>query len=345
MAAARRWIWGVLVAVTAVSILTGCSSTAITSDNPWPQPTWHRQIGPDARFAADDLCPKGRGPRGLDCRSKAPGYESCMKRHPVQNSAMLCQQALIVRIECRFGKRVTFHDEQDCASSFDSYVACRTGTPQRSDDVCAAGEREFLRCPENFDPGGDFDCVKARDAYYDCRGDTRGDDIDCSTYIEVVGVCHALRVSCSGLLDEYLTCTDEGSSPNECAFGSNMRLNCLHDLKAGVFLQTSTCDSIWSDHLRNCSGTKGLEVGGPTPCTHSANWNEASYSICERRGDSADTVGVAYVNPKDGSNYRLPVCWAPEGDNHHMDEEAEHAIGERVLRVIHRLGRTRYESM
>ncbi|MEN3534346.1 hypothetical protein AAH991_04455 [Microbispora sp. ZYX-F-249] len=334
-----------LVAVTAVAILTGCSSTAITSDIPWPQPTWHREISPNARSAADDLCPKGSGPRGLDCRSKAPGYEACMQRHPAKNSAMLCQQALVVRIECRFGERAIFHDEHDCASSFESYISCRTGIPKRSDDVCAAGEREFLRCPEDLDRTGDFDCAKARDAYYDCRGDARSDDIYCSTYIEVVGVRHALRVSCSGLLDKYLTCTAGGLSPNECAFGSYMRLNCLRDLRSGVFLQISTCDSIWSDHLKDCSGTKGLGFDGPTSCTHAANWNEASYSICERRHDSADTVGVAYVNPKDGSNHRLPLCWASKGENHHMDAEAEHAIGDRVLRVIHRLGETRYESM
>ncbi|WP_143737030.1 hypothetical protein [Microbispora sp. GKU 823] len=268
-----------------------------------------------------------------------------MKRHPVKNSAMLCQQALVVRIECRFGERAIFHSGQDCASSFDSYISCRTGTPKRSDDVCAGGEREFLRCPGNFDPASDFNCVKARDAYYDCRGDTRGDDIICATYIEVVSVCRTLRVNCSDLRDKYLTCTTEWPSPNECAFGLNMRVNCLRDLHAGIFLQIATCDSIWSDHLRDCAGIKGLNVDSSTPCTHAANWNEASYSICEKHGDSAETVGVDYVNPKDRNNDRLPVCWAPQSEKHHVEEEAEHAIGGRSVRVIHRFGDTRYESM
>ncbi|MFF4779641.1 hypothetical protein [Microtetraspora fusca] len=269
-----------------------------------------------------------------------------MKRHPAKNSAMLCQQALIVRIECRFGDLSIFNSGQDCASSFESYVSCRTGTPKRSDDVCAAGEREFLRCPEgNFDPDSNFDCAKARDAYYDCRDDTRGDETFCSEYIEVVGVCHALRVSCSDLLDKYLTCVIEGPSPNECAFGLNMRVNCLHDLETGIFLQIATCDSIWSDHLRDCSGRDESSTDGPTPCTHATGWNKASYSICEKQGDSVGTVGVDYVNPEDRDNYRLPVCWAPKSENRYMDEEAEHAIGGRSVRVIHRLGETRYEPM
>ncbi|WP_433217198.1 hypothetical protein [Microtetraspora malaysiensis] len=267
-----------------------------------------------------------------------------MKRHPAKNSAKLCQQALIVRIECRSGELSIFNSGPDCASSFESYVSCRTGTPKRSDDVCAAGEREFLRCPLDFDPDSNFDCVKARDAYYDCRDDTRVDYMFCSTYIEVLGVCHTLRVTCSDLLDKYLTCGIEGSSPNECAFGVNMRVNCLHDLKAGIFRQIATCDSIWSDHLRDCSGLDGLNVDGPTPCTGGVSWNQASYSICEKQGDSAETVGVDYVNPK-GKNYRLPVCWAPKSENQYMDKEAEHAIGGRSVRVIHRLGETRYESM
>ncbi|GIH60882.1 hypothetical protein Msi02_16990 [Microbispora siamensis] len=111
----------------------------------------------------------------------------------------------------------------------------------------------------------------------------------------------------------------------------NMRVNCLRDLHAGIFLQIATCDSIWSDHLRDCAGIKGLNVDSSTPCTHAANWNEASYSICEKHGDSAETVGVDYVSPKDRNNDRLPVCWAPQSENRHMEEEAEHAIGGSVM--------------
>ncbi|MFC0865186.1 hypothetical protein ACFHYQ_23095 [Sphaerimonospora cavernae] len=342
MAAARQRIWGVLVALMAIATLTGCSTTNL--EIPWPQPTWHLKTSHPSYAAADDICPQGQGPRGLDCRSKAPGYKACMKRHLVKNSAKLCQQALIVRIECRSGERAIFHTEQVCASSFESYLSCRTGTPKRSDHVCATGEREFLRCPGYFDPASNFDCVKARDAYYDCRDDTRGEYRLCSTYIEIVDVCYALRVSCSDLLDKYLICGSGWSSPNECAFGATMRVNCLHELKAGVFLQAATCDSIWSNHLRDCAGRNGMKVDGPTPCTGGANWNEISYSICEKQGDSAEVVGVDYVNPE-GRNYRLPVCWAPKSENNHMLEEAEHAIGRRSVRVIHRLGETRYESM
>ncbi|WP_433422626.1 hypothetical protein ACQP1V_13510 [Microtetraspora malaysiensis] len=240
-----------------------------------------------------------------------------MKRHPVKNSATLCQQALIVRIECRRGELAIFFGEYDCASSFESYLSCRMGKPKRSDDVCAAAERALLRCPGSFGPGSfgpdiDFDCVKARDAYYDCRDDTRSDYMFCSTYIEILGVCHTARVSCSDLLDKYLACAHEGLSPNECAFGSNMRIGCLHDLKAGTFRQIATCDSIWRDHLRDCSGLNGLRVDGPTPCTGGATWYEVSYSICEKQGDSAETVRVDYVSAED-NNYRPPICWVPKG--------------------------------
>ncbi|GAA3079437.1 hypothetical protein [Streptosporangium carneum] len=346
MAAARRRIRVFLVVFAAVSILVGCSTTTTAPSISRPQPTWHEiHSDRDSHVAADDVCPKGRGPRGLDCRSKAPGYRECVERLSTDDSSTVCQQALIVRVECSSGERSSFHSGQDCASSFESYVSCRTGTPKRSDDVCAGGEREFLRCPDGFDPASGFDCVRARDAYYECRGDTRGDDLSCPTYLEVLGTCRALGVNCSGLLDKYLGCGVEGLSPNECAFGLNMRVNCLRDLKTGVFLRIATCDSAWDRLLKNCSGSRGLDFDASTPCTRGANWDEVSYSICEKQGDPAETVGVGYANPLDGDNYRLPVCWAPEDRDHRMDKAAEHSIGERSVRAVHRLGETRYESM
>ncbi|MDP9865887.1 MULTISPECIES: hypothetical protein [Streptosporangium] len=263
----------------------------------------------------------------------------------MKTSATLCQQALIVRIECRFGERAPFRGGEDCARSFDSYLACRTGTPSRSDEVCAAGERELSRCPGHFDPAADFDCVKARDAYYECRDDGRGDDAFCSTYIEVLGLCQTLRVGCSDLLDKYLVCAGEDLSPNECAFGLNMRINCLRDLGDGIFRQTATCDSVWRDSIRDCGGTRGLEADGPTPCTGGANWYAASYSICEKQGEPAETVGVAYVYPLSEGASHTPVCWAPEDGDRPMIEAATHASGGWGVRAIYHHGETRYGPM
>lgn len=336
-------IRGLLVALMVLGVLTGCSPTAAPSKIPRSQPSWHFMGDSGPGVPADDICPRGKGPRGLDCRSKAPGYKSCVKRHPMKTSATLCRQALIVRIWCRFGERAAFRSGNYCAASFDSYLSCRTGTPSRSDGVCAAGEREFSRCPGHFDPASDFDCVKARDAYYECRDDGRGDDAFCSTYIEVLGLCHTLRVGCSDLLDKYLGCVRAGLSPNECAFGVTMRLSCLRERGDGVFRQAATCDSVLRNSMRDCVGEKGLEVDGPTPCTSGANWNAASYSICEEQGEPAETVGVAYVYPSNGGIDR--VCWAPEDVTRLMAEAASHASSGRGVRVVHRHGETRYEPM
>ncbi len=344
MVAVEWRIRGVLVALMAIVALAGCSTTATPPKVPRSQPSWHSLGGDNSRVAADDLCPRGKGPRGLDCRSKSSGYGACVKRHLVKNSAILCQQALIVRIECRFGERATFHSGQDCASSFESYLSCRTGSSSRSDDVCAEGEREFLRCPGYFDPASNFDCVKARNSYYKCRDDARGEDIFCSTYIEVLGLCHTLRVGCSDLLDKYLVCTSGGLSPNECAFGLNKRINCLRDLGDGIFRQASTCDSIWRDFIRDC-GKSGLDMNGPTPCTGGTGWSRASYSICEKQGEPAETVGVAYVYPLYLGDARMHVCWAPRGEQRPMAEMAMQASGEHGVRAIYRHGETTYEPM
>ncbi|WP_386155780.1 hypothetical protein [Streptosporangium vulgare] len=327
----------------AIVVLAGCSTTATPPAIPRAQPSWYSVNEPDTGAVAREVCPKGDGPGDVDCRSKVPGYDTCVRRHPAKTSATLCKQALIVRVGCRFGERGAFNNEKACAASFDSYLSCRTGTPVRSDEVCAAGEREFSRCPPTFDPAGGFDCVKARDAYYECRDDRRGDDTFCSTYIEVLGLCHTLRVGCSDLLDRYLGCADEDLSPNECAFGLTMRLNCLRDLGDGVFRQAATCDSVWRGSIRDCGGRQSLDTDGPTPCTGGRNWNTASYSICEKLGDPAETVGVAYVYST--SVGRTPVCWAPEDGARPMTEAAERAFGERGVRLVHRHGETRHEPM
>ncbi len=344
----RSRIRGALVALMALVVLAGCSTTAAPPTVPRAQPSWHPLNDPDTGAVAEELCPKGDGPRGVDCRSKVPGYDTCVKRHPAKTSATsatLCRQALIVQVGCRFGEQAVFNDGKACAASFESYLSCRTGTPVRSDEVCAAGEREFARCPLTFDPASGFDCVKARDAYHECRDDRRGDDPFCSTYIEVLGSCHTLRVGCSGLLDEYLVCVDEDLSPNECAFGLTMRTNCLRDLKDGIFRQTATCDSIWRGSLRDCGGTQGLDVDGPTPCTGGGAWRTSSHSICEKSGEPAETVGVAYVYPSSAAVGRMPVCWAPEDGARPMIEAAEEAYGKRGVRLVHRHGETRHEPM
>ncbi len=343
MVSAGWRIGGFLVALLAIVTLAGCSADTAPPQIPRTQPSWHLLVDDDLRTAADDLCPEGKGPTGLDCRSVAPGYDTCLKRHQVKNAATLCQQALIVRIECRYGLRGSFHNDRYCAASVESYLSCRTGSPRRSDEVCAAGEREFLRCPGYFDPASNFDCVKARDAYYECRDDARGDQAFCSTYIEVLGLCRTLRVDCSGLLDKYLVCASEGLSPNECAFGLNMRINCLRDLADGVFRQVATCDSIWRDAVRDCNGMQGLEVDGPTPCTGGADWQTASYSICEKQGEPAETIGVAYLL-EDGVD-RIPVCWASTDDRGSIVEAATDVSGARGVRVVYQHGETNYEPL
>ncbi|MFC4112351.1 hypothetical protein [Nonomuraea zeae] len=341
---AAGWrIRGLLVALLAIVALAGCSTGTTLPQVPRSQPSWHPLAGDDSRAAADDVCPKGKGPRGLDCRSVAPGYDTCTKRHQVKGSATLCQQALIVAIECRYGEQAIFHSGEDCAASGESYLACRTGSPRRSDEVCAAAEKAFSRCPGDFDPASDFDCLKAREAYYECRADARGDGQFCSTYIVVLGSCRTLRVDCADLLDKYLVCASEGLSPNECAFGLNMRTNCLRDLKDGVFQQIATCDSLWRNAIRDCDGMRGLDVDGPTPCTGGANWDAASYSICEKQGPSSETVGVAYL--MDGGSYRMPICWVPENEKHSVSAAAMDAAGVRGVRVEYRHGETRFEPL
>ncbi|MBN6057406.1 hypothetical protein JYK22_36110, partial [Nonomuraea sp. RK-328] len=121
----------------------------------------------------------------------------------------------------------------------------------------------------------------------------------CSAYIEVLGLCRTLRAGCSDLLGKYLVCAEKGHSANECAFGQRVRVTCLRDLADGLFRQASTCDSVWRRALTDCLGKEGLRVDGPTPCTGGGDWQDASYSICENRGESHDTVGVAYVDPQD----------------------------------------------
>ncbi|MEU8109974.1 hypothetical protein AB0C18_40340 [Nonomuraea muscovyensis] len=321
-------------------VLAGCSSAETPPRIPRSQPSWQVLSGDDWRVAADDVCPKGEGPRGLDCRSKAAGYDACVKRHGVRK---LCRQALIVRVGCRFGKQGISRSERDCAASFASYLSCRTGTPRRSDEVCAAAESESARCPRTFDPAAGFDCVRARDAYYECRDDVRGDHGSCATYIEVLGLCHTLRVSCSGLLGTYLVCPGAGPSPNECAFGLTMRMNCLRDLTDGIFRHAATCDSVWTNTMRECAGSQALRADGPTPCAGGAGWNEADFSICEKQGESGETVGVAHVYPRSGG-IRRP-CWAHQGDEHAVDEISRHASGGDGVRVVYRHGETSYETL
>ncbi|GLW97022.1 hypothetical protein Misp02_11090 [Microtetraspora sp. NBRC 16547] len=86
-------------------------------------------------------------------------------------------------------------------------------------------------------------------------------------------------------------------------------------------------------------------MDGPTPCTGGAGWSRASYSICEKQGEPAETVGVAYVYPLDGAVDRTYVCWAPKGEQRPMAEMAMQASGKHGVRAIYRHGETRYEPM
>ncbi|NUW35980.1 hypothetical protein HTZ77_31855 [Nonomuraea sp. SMC257] len=344
MTAERRRIRGVLTALVAVALLAGCSTTAEPPRIPRTQPSWHAPVDdPDAVVAG--LCPKGGGSAGPDCRSKVPGYDACVRTHHGRNASALCGRAMVVRAGCVFGDMGRFHDEQDCAASSEAYVSCRTGTPRRSDEVCALGETEFWRCPDAFDPASGFDCAQARAAYYECRDDSRSDHQYCSAYVEVLGLCRTLRVGCSDLLGEYLVCAEKGNSANGCAFGQRVRVTCLRDLADGLFRQASTCDSVWRRALTDCLGMKGYHMDGSTPCVGGGDWRDASYSICEKRGESHETVGVAYVDPQDRGIYVKPLCWATQDGQRTLADLVEDHFSERGVRVVFLDGETRHGPM
>ncbi|MGP3964402.1 hypothetical protein ACTWPT_51425 [Nonomuraea sp. 3N208] len=119
----------------------------------------------------------------------------------------------------------------------------------------------------------------------------------------------------------------------------------MRDLSDGVFQKIATCDSMWQNVIRNCNGKQGLNADGPTPCTGGANWDAASYSICEKQGDPAEVVGTAYVYSSSGFFDRMPACWASEDEKRRMAEEAMEASGAWGVRVVHRHGETTYEPL
>ncbi|TYB66111.1 hypothetical protein FXF51_18125 [Nonomuraea sp. PA05] len=287
--------------------------------------------------AADEECPAGNGPRGLDCRKADPGYkaapifDACMKQHQVKTADIMCHRALIVWFECTAGEQSNAVTPRMCDTSAGSYLSCRTGTPARSDQVCAAGEREYLRCPGSY--GDPFvDCGDLRRSYYECRDDRSGSDPFCGTYLEVLSVCRSLKVECADLLGKFLTCAAAELSPDECAFGQRMRIYCLRDVNDGVFRSAATCDAPWRQAMTEC-----LDEDQPAPlCTMGASWREASYSICEGRR------GVAYLT---GRATDTPICWT----GHHAAEltnEVMEGLGEDTyVRVVHVDGDLSYEVM
>ncbi|MFG6191315.1 hypothetical protein [Nonomuraea sp. JJY05] len=334
MGSARRGSRNGLAVLLIMVLLTACAPAVAVSKVPSPGPTWY---GTNENVAADETCPKGDGPRGLDCRKTdprekaTPRFDACMEQHHVKNAAILCHRDLIVWFECRYGARTNAVTSRMCDASAGSYLSCRTGTPARSDQVCAAAEREYLRCPGSY--GDPFvECGDPRRSYYECRDDPRGSDPFCATYLEVLSVCRALKVGCTDLLDKFLTCSDAELSPNECAFGQRMRIYCLRDIKEGVFHEADTCDGQWRKAMAECS----TEAQRAVPCSLGAGWRDASYSICEGQR------GVAYLK---GQATKTHICWTG-GDAAELTDEAAEGIWEDTyLRVVHLDGENSYEVM
>ena len=259
---------------------------------------------------AIEICPRGPGPTGRDCRSKAPGYKSCMKRYRLKNAAGLCQQALIVRLECSAGERAMFHNRRDCDWSANTYLSCRTESPKRSNDVCAEAVKQSLRCPGfSMDPTTTFDCMQVLDAYYKCR-DTGPDSADiCDVYIELLSDCTNLRVDCSDLLDKTIACgIRDQFSPNECAFSLTRRTQCLRAMSDGIFHNIATCDSILSNTIKRCRGLDTLKSENSNTCTQGENWEDKSYSICEVQGPPARTVSIYYIDISERDPVQQPPC-------------------------------------
>src|SRR5262245_37427461 len=108
MRLARRDTRNGLAVFLIMVALTACAPAVAVSKVPSPEPTWY---GTTEKVAADEICPEGDGPRGLDCRKAdprsgaAPIFDACMERHQVKNAKILCQHALITWLECRDGAR------------------------------------------------------------------------------------------------------------------------------------------------------------------------------------------------------------------------------------------------
>ncbi|MEV4356028.1 hypothetical protein [Nonomuraea sp. NPDC049625] len=254
-----------------------------------------------------------------------------MEQHQVKNANILCHRTLIAWFECKYGAQSNGVTSRMCDASADSYLSCRTRTPARSDHVCAAGEREHLRCPGSY--GDPFvDCGDLRHSYYECRDDPRGSDPFCATYLEVLSVCRTLKVGCADLLDKFLTCTDVQLSPNECAFGQRMRIYCLRDINEGVFHKADTCDGQWRQAMTECLDEDQRTV----LCSMGAGWRDASYSICEGQ------TGVAYLK---GRATETHICWTGGDAAELMDEVAAGISEDTYLRVVHLNGEISYEVM
>ncbi|WP_406311421.1 hypothetical protein OHA77_21820 [Streptosporangium sp. NBC_01639] len=254
-----------------------------------------------------------------------------MEQHQVKNANILCHRALIVWFECRDGAQSNAVTSRMCDASADSYLSCRTGTPARSDHVCAAGEREYLRCPGLY--GDPFvDCGDPQRSYYECRDDPRGSDPFCVTHLEVLSVCRTLKVWCADLLDKFLTCADAELSSNECAFGQRMRIYCLRDVNEGVFHKADTCDSQWRQAMTECLGKDQRTV----LCSMGASWRDASYSICEGQ------KGIAYLK---GQATETHICWTGGDAAELIDEVVEDIWEDTYVRVVRLNEEIRYEVM
>ncbi|RVX44434.1 RHS repeat-associated protein [Nonomuraea polychroma] len=273
-----------------------------TNDNPLTNidPDGHKK-----QTAKKVTCPAGsKKGKGLICADAVVEYNDC---RDAGNKKKHCQDMKVDYVECRNEKKT---GKVLCSEYADNYIDCRIGsngnhpaTP-RSHGTCSGANREQRRCSLERDRNSGYgasnsDCEIARNDYISCRGDkkNRDDHKICSEYAELNNKCRKHDASiCGDNLNNMLKCYARGLSENECAFGANVNYHCRGSVKAGDLNNASICEATWNTFLEECVGISGLEKSG---CTKGRDWQDVSYTICEKPANNYNCVG--YISGKDAA--------------------------------------------
>ncbi len=258
--------------------------------------------------AKGKTCPKGaKTSKDPICKDAAGEYKDCAKENKGQSGKAICQGMKTDYIGCRTENRGgNFKTNHKICDAFaDQYVWCRKGGeywPGHSHDVCVGASQEVRRCQfgdlnggrKGYGQGAGGVCDNVRFDYYSCRSDKRGDDPGCSSFAETQFRCRLHEnVKCNDMQDKFLSCyrRGRGMSANECAFGVNALAHCRDSAQRGLFSDKGTCGATWNSFMKRCDGLRGLKGNN---CTQGENWQDVTFSICEKEGKC-----VTYVSDED----------------------------------------------